>query len=87
MAKVFDQLGEALLIPTRVALRTEKHGALVVVDAVDFPSKFGKVETNFRADEARGSGDEQFFHKRAELAVFSVQFSAASKTIIPRQPA
>jgi hypothetical protein len=83
--EVFDQLGQALLIPTRVALRTEENGALVVVDAVDFPAKVGEMKTNFRADEARGTGDEEFFHKKVELAVFSVQFSAASKTIIRRQ--
>ena len=56
--EIFDQLGEALLIPARVALRTEENGALVIVDAVDFPSKVGKMETDFRADEARGSSDE-----------------------------
>ena len=63
VAEVFDQLGETLLVPARVPLRTEENGALVVVDPVDFPSEIGEVETNFRADEAGGTGDEEFFHR------------------------
>ena len=66
VVKVFDQPGETLLVPACVALRSEKDGPLVVVEAVDFPAEAGKVEANFRADEAGGSGDEEFFHGRSE---------------------
>ena len=71
VVEIFDQLGEALLVPTRVALRTEENGALVVVEAVDFPAEVGEMETDFRADEAGGTGDEEFFHESSELGVLN----------------
>ena len=52
VVEVLDELGEALLIPTCVALRTEENSALVVIEAVDFPAEVGEMKTNFRADEA-----------------------------------
>ena len=63
VVEVFDQLGQALLVPAGVTLRSEENGALVVVEAVDFPTEVGEVETNLRADEAGGSSDEKFFHR------------------------
>ena len=51
-------LGEAVLVPTRVTLRTEKHGALVVVHAMDGVALSGEIDADLRADEARGTGDE-----------------------------
>jgi hypothetical protein len=44
-------------------LRTEEDGALVVVEAMDFPAEVSEVETNLRADEAGGTGDEKLAHK------------------------
>ena len=64
VVEVFNQRSQAFLVPACVTLRPEKHGALVVVETVDFPAEAGKVEANFRADEAGGSGDEEFFHGR-----------------------
>jgi hypothetical protein len=50
--------GKALLVPAGVALRSEKDGALVVVDAVDLPAEPGEMDADFGADEAGGTGDE-----------------------------
>ena len=46
------RFGEPALVPSGIALRAEKDGALVVVDPVDGPAQLGKVDTNFGADEA-----------------------------------
>jgi Ni,Fe-hydrogenase maturation factor len=73
VVEVFDQLGQAFLIPTCVALRTEENGALVIVDAMDFPSEIGEVETNLRADEAGRTGNEEFFHESRELGAWSLE--------------
>ena len=51
-------LGEPALVPTGVALRAEEYGALVVIDAVDFPTERGEVDTDFGTNEAGGTGDE-----------------------------
>jgi hypothetical protein len=40
---------------------------------VDFPTEAGKVKANLRADEAGGSGDEEFFHKSREQGVWSLE--------------
>jgi hypothetical protein len=44
---------------------------------VDFPTEAGEVKTNFRADEAGGSGDEQRAHKLRndsfQCSVFSIK--------------
>jgi len=60
---VMDEAGQVLaqaaLVPTGVALRTEEHGALVVVHPVDGVAEGGKINADFRADEARGTGDEE----------------------------
>jgi len=54
---VVGEMGEcfrqAYLVPARVALRTKKSGALVVVYTVNGIPLFGKKEAHFRADEAR----------------------------------
>jgi len=48
------------LIPSGVSLRTEKDRTLVVVNAMDGVSLFGKVKGDFRADEPGGAGDKGF---------------------------
>ena len=50
---------EAFLVPSGVPLGAEEGGALVIVDAVDLPSKFGEMNADFRADEAGGSSDDE----------------------------
>ncbi len=73
VVEIFDQFGQTFLVPAGVALRPEENGALVVVEAVDFPTEAGEVQTNLRADEAGGSGDEEFFHGSRELGVWSLE--------------
>ena len=51
---------EPLLVPSGITLRTEKVGTHVVINAVDFPAESGEVVDDFRADEAGGTGDEEF---------------------------
>ena len=41
---------QAALVPAGVARGTEKHGALIVVDAVNFKSAPVEIDANFRAD-------------------------------------
>ena len=44
--------GEALLIPSGVALRTKEDGTLVVVDSMNLVAEFvGEVKADLRADE------------------------------------
>ena len=47
VVEVFQDAVEALLIPARVSLGTKKDGALVVVNAVDNISLFGKIDADF----------------------------------------
>ncbi len=51
-------LREALLVPAGVTLRPEEDRPLVVVHAVDGVAQGGEINADFRADEARGTGDE-----------------------------
>jgi hypothetical protein len=55
-----DQVGNTGLIPLRVALRTEKDRALVVVNTVDGVTLPGKAQCDFRADKAKGTGGEDY---------------------------
>jgi hypothetical protein len=55
-----DEVGEAFLVPARVALGSKKCGALVVVHPVDGTALAGEKEGNFGANEAGGAGDEGF---------------------------
>ena len=57
-----DQSDQAFLVPAGITLLAEEDGALVVIKAVNFPAKGGKMEADFRADQAGGSSDEEFFH-------------------------
>ena len=53
---------QPLLVPSGVARRAEKDGALVVVDAVDAIAEFTReVRADFGTDQAGGSGDEAVF--------------------------
>jgi hypothetical protein len=38
---------------------------------VDFPAEISEVETNLRADEAGGTGDEEFFHESVKFGAWS----------------
>ena len=60
--------GEAGLVPAGVAGRAEEDGALVVVHAVDGVAEFaGEIDTDFGADEAGGTGDEERFGHRGKV--------------------
>ena len=54
-----NQASKSLLIPASVALRSEKDGSLIVVDAVDLLATGRKEGDDFRSDEAGGAGDEE----------------------------
>ena len=47
VVEVFQDAVQTLLIPARVSLGTKKDGALVVVNAVDNISLFGKIDADF----------------------------------------
>ena len=52
------------LIPARVALRAEKDGALVVVEAMNLIAELArKMGADLRADQSRGAGDENGFRR------------------------
>src|SRR4051794_4756296 len=53
------------LVPPRVARGTEKHGALIVIDAMDFKSSTIKIEANVRSDQSGRACDEGFFHQKS----------------------
>jgi hypothetical protein len=69
MHKPRQFFGEPMLVPARVALRPEENRALIVIYPMHGIAKFvGEVGANLRADQARGSGDEEcFFHVFREL--------------------
>lgn len=48
-----EAFAKALLIPTGVTQRAEKHGSLVVVHAMHLPAVAGEMNDDFGADEAR----------------------------------
>ena len=56
--KARDQSGQARLVPSRIALRSEKHRALIVVETVDRESLFVEKEADFRSDQSRRTGHE-----------------------------
>ena len=61
---------KTLLVPPRVTLRTEEDGTLVVIDAVDLITEFiGEVLADLGTDEARGTGNEEFFSHKIKLPV------------------
>ena len=65
MHKTFELLHQSILIPARVTLRPEKHGALIVVHTVDFITEAGEIHANFGADKSGGAGNEEgFSHKK-----------------------
>ncbi len=63
MMKVLDRLLKPALIPARVGGRTEKHLALIVVDAVYLTAARREVFAYFGADEAGRSGHETNGHQ------------------------
>jgi hypothetical protein len=44
--------------PTRIALRAEKHGAVIAVDTRNTKALLRKKNRNFRPNETAGTGDE-----------------------------
>lgn len=54
---------QAALVPARIAARAEEVGAHIVIHAADFPAELAKVGHDFRTDEARRTGDEEFVHR------------------------
>ena len=57
MSIALNQAFQSLLIPTRVTLRAEKDGSLVIVQSMDFPTELEEVQTDFGSDEAGRAGD------------------------------
>ena len=55
-----ERFGKPSLIPPGVSLWSKENGPLVVVETMDFPPESGEMDANFRADQAGGSGDEEF---------------------------
>ncbi len=55
-----DEIGEAFLVPARVALRAKKCRTLVVVQPVDGTALAGEKNRDFGTNEAGGAGDEGF---------------------------
>ena len=51
--------GQSPLIPAGVPLGPEKYGTLVVIHTMDVPAQLGKMDANFRTDQAGGTGDEE----------------------------
>jgi hypothetical protein len=56
-----DLAHQAPLVEASVALSTEDHRPLIVVNAMNREPLRRKVHASFRADEARGAGDEDRF--------------------------
>lgn len=53
---------EALLVPSGISLRAEEDGALVIINSVNLVTELAReVVAYLRADQARRSGDEEFF--------------------------
>ena len=71
---------QALLVPARVARRSEEHRALVVVHAVDGVTEFpGEITANFRANQSGRTGDEEGFHNKTVPSWFSEYFAIISR--------
>jgi hypothetical protein len=51
VAKSGDRPGQAVLVPARVSLRTEKDGALIVIDAMDREAPGTEKEAHFGANQ------------------------------------
>lgn len=64
-----DKIGEAFLVPARVALGSKKCRALVVVHPVDGTVLAGEKNRDFGTDEARGASDEGF-HAMVRIKLF-----------------
>ena len=64
---VTEGFGKPPLVPTGVPLWAEKHRALVVIHTMDFPTELREVNADFGANEAGGSGDEEFHEVKERL--------------------
>ena len=59
-----DLAGQACLVPSRISLRTEEDRSLVVVHPVNLAPLPGEKKSDFRTNEAGGSGDEDFHGRK-----------------------
>ena len=66
MFKARYLLLQSRLVPARVTLWPKKNGALVVVDAVNFPAFCSEMRADFGADEAGRACDQELHHKVLE---------------------
>ena len=64
-----DEISEAFLVPTRVALGSKKCRALIVIHSVDGTALAGEKDRDFGTDEAGGAGDEGF-HEMVGIKLF-----------------
>ena len=60
VGEAWDEVGEAFLVPARVALGSKKCRALVVIHSVDGTALAGEKDRDFGTDEAGGASDEGF---------------------------
>ncbi len=62
VGKASQRVGEPALVPTGVSLWPEKDGSLVIIHSMNGIIEFiGKIDADLRADQARGSSDENGF--------------------------
>ena len=64
-----DEIGEAFLVPARIALGSKKCRALVVVHPVDGTALAGEKNRDFGTDKAGGASDEGF-HAMVRIKLF-----------------
>ena len=65
MNKAGQVLLQAVLVPSGIALRSEKDGALIVVHAVNLPAEFlHEMHADFGTYQAGRAGNKVFFHGR-----------------------
>jgi hypothetical protein len=57
------------LVPAGITLRSEEHGTLIIVHAVDFPAELGEMDADFGTNEAGGASDEEAHGGGEELLV------------------
>jgi hypothetical protein len=63
-----------MMIPARIPLGTEKHGTLIVVDAVNLPAFCGKEKADFRSNQTRRTGYKDFPHRSLLAAIILYDF-------------
>src|ERR1700733_9097369 len=64
------------LIPPCITLRAEEIGPHVVVNSVHLPTAPAEIIYDLRADETRGTGDQQFFSTHRIIFIWVLIFEA-----------